>query len=267
MASSQAKLENIPLDKIEISEQNVRDLKDAQKDLDSLKGSMDRRGLIHPIVVFPKGNMFEIVVGQRRYLAARELGWKTIPALVFEPMEIQEGKIISALENLQRKPLSFTDECEMAEFLYDHFGQDHKRVEKELGISRIRVITLLRRRMVPKAVSEMVDKKELSRKDALGAVTAAYPNENKIVEVAKSLRKLTKPERSRLVQIAAEQPESTPSEWVENAKKPTMAVEYRIILLNKYATSLEKAATDRGEDAEETARIAIIDWLESKGYA
>jgi hypothetical protein len=113
----------------------------------------------------------------------------------------------------------------------------------------------------------MVDKKELSRKDALGAVTAAYPNENKIVEVAKSLRKLTKPERSRLVQIAAEQPESTPSEWVENAKKPTKAVEYRIILLNKYATSLEKAATDRGEDAEETARIAIIDWLESKGYA
>jgi hypothetical protein len=155
----------------------------------------------------------------------------------------------------------------MAEFLYDHFGQDHKRVEKELGISRIRVTTLLRRRMVPKAVSEMVDKKELSRKDALGAVTAAYPNENKIVEVAKALRKLTKPERTRLVQIAAEQPESTPSEWVENAKKPTKATEYRIILLNKYARSLEKAATDRGEDAEETARIAIIDWLESKGYA
>jgi ParB family chromosome partitioning protein len=267
LSSSHAELKNLPLNKIELSELNVRNLKDAQEDLDNLKESMRRRGLIHPIVVFPKGDKFNIVVGQRRYLAARELGWEEIPALIFEPMEATTGKILSALENLQRKELSFSDQCETAEFLYDHFGQDYKRVAKELGIKEQRVITLLKKRMVPKPVREMVDKKEISKGDALKAVIAAYPSENRIVEVAKSLKKLTKDEKDRFVQIATEQPESTPAEWVEAAKKPAKAVEYRIILLRKYATSLENAAKDRGEDVEETARIAIIDWLEAKGYA
>ena len=255
------------MDKIEISELNVRSPKDAQRDLETLKESMDRRGLIHPILVFPKGDKFGIVVGQRRYLAARELGWPNIPAILLEPTNIAEGKILSAIENLQRRELSFTDKCETAEFLWDHFEGDYKRVVKELGIKPQRVITFLKRRMVPAEVRKMVDNKEIFIGDAYKAVLAAYPNEKKIVEVARALRKLTKDEKERLSQFAREMPESTPAEWVENAKKPAKTEVYKIILLRKWATALEKAAKDRGEDPEETARIAIIEWLEAKGHA
>ena len=259
--------EKIGLKDIEPSELNVRSLKDAHKDLDSLKESMRRRGLIHPIVVVPTNGKFKIVVGQRRWLAAQELGWPTIPALILSPMKVHEGKIISALENLQRKDLTFKDEAETADYLYDTFKGDYKLVAKELGIKEDRALRLLAKRMVPKTVREKIDAGQITRKDAARAVLAAYPDEKKIIEIAQAMQKLTEDEKSRLVDIATEKPENTPSEWVRSAKKVPKMVEYRIVLLPKYATSLERAANERGEDPKETARIAIIDWLEAKGFA
>jgi hypothetical protein len=105
----------VPLDKIEISDLNVRSLKDAHKDLEPLTESIRRRGLIHPIVLLPKDDRFEVVVGQRRYLAVKELGGKTIPALILSPVKAHEGKILSAMENLQRRELTFKDKVEAAE--------------------------------------------------------------------------------------------------------------------------------------------------------
>ena len=261
------KFEDIPLDNIELSEVNVRNLKDAKKDLDTLKESMRSRGLIHPILVFPIKDKFAVVVGQRRYLAARELGWSKIPALILESRKIEEGRILSAIENLQRKELSFSDQVAIAEFLYDRFVGDHKRVAKELGIPDHVARTLLKRKMIPKAVAEMVDKKQIRKGDAEKAVQAGGGDENKVIEVAKELKKLTKDEKERFVQIAKDKPQSPPSAWFEDAKKPSKAVKVTVILLRKYATSLEQAARQRGEEPAETARIAVIDWLEAHGYA
>jgi len=257
---------SIPLDKIEIGDMNVRSGKDAHKDLETIKESMRRRGLIHPVVLLPKDDGFEIVVGQRRFLAARELGWKTIPALILSPLKPHEGKILSALENLQRRELTFKDKVETAEYLYDHFKGDYKRVAQELGIKDSAAADLLVKRLVPRPVVEKVEKGEISPKDAMRAVKAAYPDENKIIELANQLPKLTKQEKDRMVDIATEKPESLPSEWVAEAKKPPKAFEYKIILMAKYAEGLEQAAKDRGEDPEETGKIAIIEWLESKGF-
>jgi ParB family chromosome partitioning protein len=256
----------VPLDKIEIGHLNVRNLKDANKDLDPLKESMRRRGLIHPVVLLPKDDGFEIVVGQRRLLAARELGWKTITALILSPLKPHEGKIISALENLQRRELTFRDKVETAEYLYDHFKGDHKRVAQELGISPSDAAELLLNRIVPPPVLEMVEKGDISKADAMKAVRAAMPNQTKIVELAKQLPKLTTEEKRRIGDIASAKPESLPVEWVEEAKKTPKAFEYTIILMAKYADGLEKAAKDRGEDPEETGKTAIIEWLEAKGF-
>jgi ParB/RepB/Spo0J family partition protein len=256
----------VPLDKIEIGDLNVRSLKDAHKDLEPLTESIRRRGLIHPVVLLPKDDGFEIVVGQRRYLAVKELGGKTIPALIMSPVKPHEGKILSAMENLQRRELTFKDKVEAAEYLYDHFGGDYKRVAHELGIKNASAADLLAKRLVPPAVREMVEKREINPKEAMRAVKAAYPNENKIVELAKQLPKLTKEEQDRIVDVATAKPESLPTEWVQEAKKAPKALEYRIILMAKYADALEKAAKDRDEDPEDTGKIAIIEWLESKGF-
>ena len=266
---SQAKhpsLNEIPTERIIVGEYNVRASKEARKDLESLKESMKRRGLIQPIIVVSKDDKFELVVGQRRWLAARELGWKTIPAIIFDPMKVTEGRIYSAIENIHRKELSFKELSKACEYLFDEFKGDYNAVARELGISKQRAIDLLRNRLVPEDVAEMVDTKKIRKSDAIRATLAAYPNVEKIVEIAEAMPKLTTIERKRILDVATESPEAAPKELVEAAKKAPTEIEYRVVLLSKWAKGLENAARDRGEEPEETARIAIIDWLEAKGF-
>jgi len=264
--AKQPSLREVPTEKIIVGEYNVRSLKEAQRDLESLKQSMKRRGLIQPIIVVSKDDKFELVVGQRRWLAARELGWKTIPAIIFDPMKVTEGKIYSAIENIHRKELSFKELSKACEYLYDEFEGDADAMARELGIKKQQAIDLLRNRLVPEEVREMVDTKKIRKSDAIRATLAGFPDEKKIVEIAEEMPKLTTIERRRILDVSTENPEAAPKELVEAAKKPPDEIEYRVVLLRKWAKGLETAAKDRGEEPEETARIAIIDWLEAKGF-
>ena len=81
----------LPLESLDISDVNVR-RREITADLDELAKSLDQFGLQQPIVVEPKGERFAIVVGQRRYLAAKQLGWDQMPALVLsQPLERVQG--------------------------------------------------------------------------------------------------------------------------------------------------------------------------------
>jgi ParB family chromosome partitioning protein len=266
-------LRDVKLDLIEPSNFNVRDIKDANKDLEILKESMRNQGLIQPIVVVPKGDKFQLLVGQRRWLAAKGLGWDKIPAIVLAPVSEREGKIISAIENLQRKELSFSDQVKIAEYLFedlkDKVGKKSlaKEIGKLLGISENRATTLLKRAMIPPEIAKMVDNKELKRNEADKIALATWPNEAKAVELAEKIRTLTKDEKSRLVDIATELPEASTAKWVEEAKKPSKTVEYRLILPTKWAGQLTKAAEERDEDPEDTIKSAVIEWLEAKGFS
>lgn len=266
-------LRDVKLDLIEPGSLNVRDIRDANKDLEILKESMRTQGLIQPIVVVAKGDKFQLLVGQRRWLAAKGLGWDKISAIVLAPISEREGKIISAIENFQRKELSFTDQVKIAEYLFDDLkgkvGKKSlaKEIGKLLGISENRATRLLKRAMIPPEIAKMVDNKELKRNEADKIALATWPNEAKAVELAGRIRTLTNDEKSRLVDIATELPEASTAKWVEEAKKPSKTVEYRLILPTKWAGHLTKAAEERDEDPEDTIKSAVIEWLEAKGFS
>lgn len=246
---------------------------ETNKDLEILKESMRTQGLIQPIVVVAKGDKFQLLVGQRRWLAAKGLGWDKISAIVLAPISEREGKIISAIENFQRKELSFTDQVKIAEYLFDDLkgkvGKKSlaKEIGKLLGISENRATRLLKRAMIPPEIAKMVDNKELKRNEADKIALATWPNEAKAVELAGRIRTLTNDEKSRLVDIATELPEASTAKWVEEAKKPSKTVEYRLILPTKWAGHLTKAAEERDEDPEDTIKSAVIEWLEAKGFS
>ena len=125
----------IPLADLDISELNVR-RREITADLDDLIQSLDRFGLQQPIVVMPKGDRFSIVTGQRRYLAAKHLGWDEIHALVLaEPLDDVDATIISFSENIQRRELSAQDKADACSFLMERLGSV-REVAKELGISQ-----------------------------------------------------------------------------------------------------------------------------------
>ena len=258
-------LEEVPVDKIYVGEGNVRTRK-AREGLDELKGSIKRKGLIQPIVVFRKDDKYELVVGQRRFLAVQELGWEKVPALVLGPMDTAEAKIYSASENIHRKDLSYADLVDACDYLYEKY-RTVEAVAEELGISVSKAQDYLRHRLVPPKVRKMVDKGDITKTDAMRATLAGWPNEEKIMKIIEEFPTMTTNEKRRVVSVAQKEPEAPPEKIVEEAKKPPKEVELTFVLPTKYANALDKAATERGEEPPDTARVAVIDWLEAKGYA
>jgi len=95
------RFEYLPLEKIDISISNVRKA-NIEEGLDELKKNIGEIGVQQPVVVFKKDNgRFELIIGQRRYLACEKLGLREIPALITEVKNETEAVITPSPKHLQ----------------------------------------------------------------------------------------------------------------------------------------------------------------------
>lgn len=85
----------------EFSDESIREL----------ATTLDKEGLLQPIVVREQGEQYEIIAGERRFRAAKQLGWETIPAIV-NNMEEAQAASLALIENLQRENLNPIDEAQ-----------------------------------------------------------------------------------------------------------------------------------------------------------
>lgn len=132
-------IQQIPINDIRVSNANVRkDLQAGNEDtgLRDLANSIRENGLLSPITVKPlTGGIYDLVIGQRRFLACRdELGWDTIPATVREGLDDTAAVVISLVENVQRADMAPIDKAKAFQGIYSQYG-DYNRVAKETGVS------------------------------------------------------------------------------------------------------------------------------------
>jgi ParB family chromosome partitioning protein len=129
--------------------------------LAELKDSMEASGLLQPIVVRNAGHGYELVAGERRWRAARELGWKKIPAVV---REVDEPTLLTLalVENLQRSSLSPIDEAEGYQRLVREFHRSHAEIARAVGRERSTVANAVRLLRLPKSVQQLLDSGALS---------------------------------------------------------------------------------------------------------
>jgi ParB/RepB/Spo0J family partition protein len=149
----------IPLSEIILSEHNVRKILDAGTEdstLEDLTESIKRHGLLNPISVKKKGDKFEIIAGQRRYLACRNLGLKTIRATVLSEIDETESTIISLIENVHRAELHPIDKGSAYLQLYKKFGS-YSRVSKETSVSSSTVKRYLMLMKLSPSIQELLD--------------------------------------------------------------------------------------------------------------
>lgn len=99
-----------------------------------LARNIEKRGLIHPILLVERSGRFEIVAGDRRFLAVRELKWKKILAEV-QVLSDKEVKLQRGTENLHRQDLSPYEEARVYEDLIDHAGMSVQQIADETGRS------------------------------------------------------------------------------------------------------------------------------------
>ena len=156
-------IEDIPLTKIKRDPNQPRK-SFPRESLKELADSMDREGLIQPITLRPQAGGYTIVTGERRYRAARLLGWKTIRAII---EEVESPLIRSLIENLQREDLNPLEEAEGYRMVLDSMGITQEGLAGRIGKTRKVVIDHLYLLRMTKKLQNLVRMRTIAPSTAL----------------------------------------------------------------------------------------------------
>ncbi len=162
VAGRQGTVQNIPLDRIESNPDQPR-VTFVQETIDELAASIREHGVLQPILVRPiRPGTFQLVAGERRWRASRQVGLDTIPALV-EQLDDETAMEIAIIENLQREDLSPLDEAAMYDRMIRDHGYSIRKLAEKLGKDKGYLENRLRLADAPDEVRELVS----VRKDTL----------------------------------------------------------------------------------------------------
>ena len=171
--------------------------KDFDEDiLKDLTNSIKERGVIQPIIV-RKSNIenskFEIIAGERRWLAARKAGLHEIPVVITEADDLKSLEF-AIVENVQRHDLNPLEEAQGYQRLINEFAYDQEKVSKFIGKSRSYITNSLRLLTLPENVLKLIESKKLSSGHAKILVGLENPSfvANKIIEKKLSVRQSEK---------------------------------------------------------------------------
>jgi len=116
----------------------------ASKEIDSLAESLQTHGLLEPVVVHQTApGRYQLIAGERRLRAARQLRWASLPAVV-RSAHPQSNLILALVENLQREDLTALEEAEAYQRLRDEHGLTQDRIAKMVGKRRATIANALR---------------------------------------------------------------------------------------------------------------------------
>lgn len=133
--------------------------------IQELAVSISQNGLLQPIVVRPYGDVYQIVVGERRYRACKVAGLDEIPCIIQEYDENQTATA-ALVENIQRENLSAIEEALAYQSLLDSQNLTQEELAKQLGKSQSTIANKLRLLQLPITVQEAVKKKEITERHA-----------------------------------------------------------------------------------------------------
>jgi len=163
-----------------------------EDNLDDLTNSIKERGVIQPIIVRRlklDKSKYEIIAGERRWLAAQKAGLHDIPVVVTEADDLRSLEF-AIVENVQRHDLNPLEEANGYKRLIDEFSYDQEKVSKFIGKSRSYITNALRLLNLPSEVIKLVEDKKISSGHAkilVGLDNATFIA-NKIVEKKLSVR-------------------------------------------------------------------------------
>ena len=135
-----------------------------EEKLDELANSIKKNGIIQPIAVRPsKSNTgkYEIVAGERRWLAAQKAGLHEIPVTILELSDV-ESLEVAIVENIQRDDLNPIEEAKGYKRLNEEFSYDHESISKLMSKSRSHISNTLRLLTLPKDVVAMLEEGTLT---------------------------------------------------------------------------------------------------------
>ena len=132
--------------------------------LDDLTNSIKERGVLQPIIVRKSNDnesKFEIIAGERRWLAAQKAGLHDVPVVVTEVDDLKSLEF-AIIENVQRHDLNPLEEAQGYKRLIDDFSYDQEKVSKFIGKSRSHITNSLRLLSLPDSVIKLIESQKLT---------------------------------------------------------------------------------------------------------
>ena len=159
--------------------------------LNDLEKSIKERGIIQPIIVrkSDENSKYEIIAGERRWLAAQKAGLHEVPVVVTEADDLKSLEF-AIVENVQRNDLNPLEEAQGYQRLINDFSYDQEKVSKFIGKSRSYITNCLRILTLPGDVLDLIETKKISAGHAkilVGLENASFVAQ-KIIEKKLSVR-------------------------------------------------------------------------------
>ena len=205
-----------------------------EDNLNDLVNSIRERGIIQPIIVRKSEDRiskYEIIAGERRWLAAQKAGLHEVPVVITEADDLKSLEF-AIVENVQRHDLNPLEEAQGYQRLINEFSYDQEKVSKFIGKSRSHVTNCLRILTLPEEVLKLVENKKLSSGHAKILVGLENANfvANKIIE-----KKLSVRQSENFVKIFKSKKFSNAKEKDPNLKQLELSVTEKIglnVLIN-----------------------------------
>jgi|TARA_B110000211_G_C13994317_1_gene515484 ParB family chromosome partitioning protein len=149
-----------------------------EKKLDELSQSIKKNGIIQPIAVRVDRDdleKYEIIAGERRWLAAQKAGLHEVPIIILD-LDDNEALEVAIIENIQRDDLNTIEEAKAFKRLSEEFGYDHEKIARYMSKSRSHVSNTLRLLTLPDDVIGMIEEGNLTAGQArplIGLINAS----------------------------------------------------------------------------------------------
>lgn len=283
-------MNDLETSKLFLGEINVRK---SAGDITELKLSIQEKGILQPLIVRPQKGRYEVVVGSRRYEAAKTIGLKRVPVII-RPLSDAEALSVSLVENIQRNDLELEEEAEgilkLMKLEPKRFASV-KAVAKTLGRSESALRELLdayeltfklreggmkihaarapheeerkRAESIPIGHTELVAR-ALKTEGIRNLPTKEF--ERKVPEIVKAIAPLPEADARRVVDRFKMFPERSIQTIKEEALAKQTGVAVKVYFAPKIARALDQAAEERDMSEEELVSIAVEEWLVLKGY-
>ncbi len=281
----------IQTSKVFVSGVNVRR---SPGEVGELMQSIGEQGILEPLLVRPVDGRYELIVGSRRFEAAKRLGMDKVPAVV-KPLADEDALIISLVENIQRRDVEPEEEYEalmklkrLNPALYSTtdqlarvLGKSRQYVEDR--IAGVQTVKMIRRATKGSSIAvKQSPTKEERKEGVLPIKHAAFlhkaeeapmvqrlPEEKRakrLSALADAIAELPRPEAQRVVERFVTAPQK-PMEEIKKEAETLRATKLELVLDPRVADGLKRAAEERSTTMEAIASLAIHSWLRQNKYS
>jgi ParB family chromosome partitioning protein len=155
--------------------------------IEELMASIKEKGILQPIIIREKNDRYEIIAGERRCIAAKNVGLKDIPCIEMNVSD-NEAMELALIENLQRKDLGVFEEADGLNALAEMYGYSHKQISEKIGKARSTITEILSISKIPKQIRNMCEEFSIKSRGTIIEI-AKQENENDMYRLITEIKK------------------------------------------------------------------------------